>query len=1106
MIGYSSPCRYSVLFTIALFVAWLAIALTSNPVQAASDTFNCPGARGGISSFPIQGIKWHDINGNQLQDKDEPGLPGITIEAIGQMSNGAQVITRTVTNDKGEFCIGGPVLVDGIYQVKEVLSQGQLAEWEQTFPPSGVYSVTVGPNTPFITFGNKQKADLVIDKARITNPVYYGQPISYSLTVNNLGPGLATGPITVTDVITNSPLLTLPISVTAPAPWNCMVLGGGIRCIHPGPLPASSALPQITITATVVTTPPQPQQPLRNCATVRPLADKNPQNNEDCDVTDQIQFPTKLPDLSLTKEASPTVFIIGQPAYWVINVSNLGPGSTLGPIFVTDTVPALFTILGATGSGWNCTVVGQQVTCAHPGPMAAGNSLPPILIHVVPGSGVTQIENCAETNTKGDPKSENNRNCATVEIKSDQKPPPDVTVRKQISGSVTSPGSATFSVTVINIGSGPTTGPIFMTDTLPAYLTPITANAPAPWSCSMSGQMVSCTHPGPVPPGNSLPTIVITANVASGVAQLANCALVNTTGDVKPNNNQGCVETILNPGKPDLGVRKAISTSLTAGGTGIFSITVKNLGTGVATGPITVTDTLIPALTPISVTAAPPWNCSSSGQTVGCVHPGALAPGATLPPIFITVNVAAGISGFENCAKVAVNGDGKLNNNQHCIGGQVIEQGKPDLELDKKPEGEIINGTPGSFLLTVSNVGSAAASGPITVTDILPPGLTPTSANAPAPWSCTIGGQTVTCVHPGPLAAGASLPTIQLFVTVKIHDGQNLVNCAKVSGVGDSNLFNNRDCVNVLADSDHDLVADTIECPNGIAVCPDRDLDGLTDYLDDDDDGDGIPTANEINEDGSAVDSDSDAIPDAQDNCTLKDAGGSKCKEDVYVWKIKPRNGSPIQQGSDGNVQAGGCISCGVSISNIAIDERGVHRMRGLALDLNLPGVGDESPGVGYTILLEADVDGDGEFEPLGTIQLLGDGSVRSTFGEALLLHIEVWQNGQKIGEFDLKAGDLGKLVGAGSQISFQGLPPGSSSAGMSLHFAANFDFTPSGQLVSAATLTGDELRIRAVNPTLVADGIDQVTVTTDGTESFTIQGVGEISGGTSVYLPLVVR
>ncbi len=46
-------------------------------------------------------------------------------------------------------------------------------------------------------------------------------------------------------------------------------------------------------------------------------------------------------------------------------------------------------------------------------------------------------------------------------------------------------------------------------------------------------------------------------------------------------------------------------------------------------------------------------------------------------------------------------------------------------------------------------------------------------------------------------------------------------------------------------DTDEDGIPDDVECPDGIADCDDTDMDGVPNYMDPDDDGDGIPTSNE---------------------------------------------------------------------------------------------------------------------------------------------------------------------------------------------------------------------------------------------------------------------
>ena len=64
-----------------------------------------------------------------------------------------------------------------------------------------------------------------------------------------------------------------------------------------------------------------------------------------------------------------------------------------------------------------------------------------------------------------------------------------------------------------------------------------------------------------------------------------------------------------------------------------------------------------------------------------------------------------------------------------------------------------------------------------------------------------------------------------------------------------------------LEDPDGDGLLTNVECPNGTASCPDTDQDGLPDYLDPDDDGDGVPTADEV----GRGDTDGDGAPDYLD-------------------------------------------------------------------------------------------------------------------------------------------------------------------------------------------------------------------------------------------------
>ncbi len=112
-----------------------------------------------------------------------------------------------------------------------------------------------------------------------------------------------------------------------------------------------------------------------------------------------------------------------------------------------------------------------------------------------------------------------------------------------------------------------------------------------------------------------------------------------------------------------------------------------------------------------------------------------------------------------------------------------------DLALDKTHVGNFFAGGSGIYTLNVRNVGNNATTGPITVTDTLPAGLSYASVSGQG-WSCTASGPTVTCTNPGPIAAGAN-SFFHLGVTIAANAAGNVVNTATVATAGDTNSANN---------------------------------------------------------------------------------------------------------------------------------------------------------------------------------------------------------------------------------------------------------------------------------------------------------------------------
>ena len=94
-----------------------------------------------------------------------------------------------------------------------------------------------------------------------------------------------------------------------------------------------------------------------------------------------------------------------------------------------------------------------------------------------------------------------------------------------------------------------------------------------------------------------------------------------------------------------------------------------------------------------------------------------------------------------------------------------------------------------SYFVTVSNVGGSPSSGPVTVTETPPAGLTVTALSG-AGWTCTVA--TPTCTRSDALAAASSYPDITVTTSVGASVAPGTVtNTAVVSGGGDPNPGNN---------------------------------------------------------------------------------------------------------------------------------------------------------------------------------------------------------------------------------------------------------------------------------------------------------------------------
>jgi hypothetical protein len=113
----------------------------------------------------------------------------------------------------------------------------------------------------------------------------------------------------------------------------------------------------------------------------------------------------------------------------------------------------------------------------------------------------------------------------------------------------------------------------------------------------------------------------------------------------------------------------------------------------------------------------------------------------------------------------------------------------PDLDIVGAHNGTFGAGFDESYSITIRNRGGVPTTGPITVTDALPGGLT-FAGIAGAEWSCGAAGPNVSCTNASVLAPGETTSFI-LNVAVGSSAAPGVMHTVVVSTVGDLSLSNN---------------------------------------------------------------------------------------------------------------------------------------------------------------------------------------------------------------------------------------------------------------------------------------------------------------------------
>ena len=483
-------------------------------------------------------------------------------------------------------------------------------------PPGSVvsntfmFAITPSNPTPVLTITKTHSGNFTQGQTGAT----------FNITVGNAGTAPTDGS---TVTATELPPSSLTVTALSGTGWTCVLTS--LTCTRSDALAAESNYPVITVTATVATNAPAT---ITNSVSISGGGSTSATGSDTATVN-----PPPAPALKITKTHTGN-FTQGQTgAQFAVTVSNSGTGPTNGAVTATDTTPSSLTITAITGTGWACTVT--TGSCTRSDALAAGSSYPAITVTVsVATNAPTSVTNSVSVSGGG---STTGTGSDTVTINSAGTPALSVT--KTHTGSFTQGQTgATFTVTVKNSGTGPTSGTVTASDAPPAGLT-ITGLSGTGWACTVT--TASCTRSDALAAGSSYSAITVTVTVATNApASVTNT--VSVSGGGATSTAMGSDTATVTAAAPVWTIVKTHVGTFTQGGTGMYTIAVSNSGNGPTSGAVTVSDTLPTGLTEGSASGTG-WSCSPGGPTVTmvtCTRSDALPAGGSYPSITIDVVIA----------------------------------------------------------------------------------------------------------------------------------------------------------------------------------------------------------------------------------------------------------------------------------------------------------------------------------------------------------------------------------------------------------------------------------------------------------------------------------
>jgi uncharacterized repeat protein (TIGR01451 family) len=365
----------------------------------------------------IAGTVFLDRNNNGVQNGGDAGIAGVTLELL---DAGDNVVATTTTDASGNYSFAG--LTPGTYSVRQ---PDQPADTSNgiTVPGAAGNGGTAGTATPVTTLPSRivgivlppNTAATGNDFAEIPN----GRTISGRVfldfdnngSMNGVDHGIGGQTLELTGTDINGNAVSRTTATASDGSYSFTGIPEGTYTVTQPNQPAGTGNGITTAgsaggTATLAGVTP-------SAISAIGLTGGNTVSADNLFA----EIPGAAPDLAIAKTHSPAEFAAGgTTGFYTLTPSNISPTTaTSGTITLVDTLPAGLTPTAASGSGWNCGIAGQVLTCTSATPIAPGASGNPVTLNVsvAGGLGGQVLVNTATISGGGEPPGFDGNNTAT---------------------------------------------------------------------------------------------------------------------------------------------------------------------------------------------------------------------------------------------------------------------------------------------------------------------------------------------------------------------------------------------------------------------------------------------------------------------------------------------------------------------------------------------------------------------------------------------------------------------------------------------------------------------------------------------------------------------